>query len=39
MIRCPVRKLGIKTQYTVFTNGGHAGKKLVPGHESEALQD
>ena len=25
--------------YTVFTNGGHAGKKLVPSHESEALED
>ena len=24
--------------YTVFTNGGHAGKKLVPIHESEALE-
>ena len=23
----------------VRTNGGHAGKKLVPSHESEALQD
>ena len=26
-------------QYTVFTNGGHAAKKLVPSHESEALED
>ena len=25
--------------YTVFTNGGHAGKKKVPSHESEALDD
>ena len=25
--------------YTIFTNGGHAGKKLVPSHESEALGD
>ena len=25
--------------YTVFTNGGHAGKKLVPSLESEALED
>ena len=25
--------------YTVFTNGGHAGKKLVPDHESKALED
>ena len=25
--------------YTVFTNRGHAGKKLVPSHESEALED
>ena len=25
--------------YSVFTNGGHAGKKLVPSHESEALED
>ena len=24
--------------YTVFTNGGHTGKKLVPSHESEALE-
>ena len=24
---------------TVFTNNGHAGKKLLPSHESEALQD
>ena len=24
---------------TVFTNNGHAGKKLAPSHESEALQD
>ena len=29
----------IRCLYTVFTNGGHAGKKLVPSHESEALED
>ena len=27
------------TIYTVFTIGGHAGKKLVPSHENEALED
>ena len=25
--------------YTVFTNGGRAGKILVPNHENEALED
>ena len=25
--------------YTGFTNGGRAGKKLVPNHENEALED
>ena len=29
----------LKCLYTVFTNGGHRGKKLVPSHESEALED
>ena len=29
----------LKCLYTVFTNGGHGGKKLVPSHESEALED
>ena len=34
-----LRKIGLKIgEYTVFTNGGHAGKKLVPTHESEALE-
>ena len=28
-----------RVAYTVFTNGKHAGKKLLPSHESEALED
>ena len=27
------------SSYTVFTNGRHVGKKVVPNHENEALQD
>ena len=32
-------KLIFSFKYTVFTNDAHAGKKLVPSHESEALDD
>ena len=37
MLRMRVQEY-ISSPYTVFTNGGHAGKKLVPSHESEALE-